>query len=111
MELELQSSAERRRLEGYPSFAEFIAKDKDAAIYRRYESLSARNLLYQQSELHELDKQVAKLDKEEAAKIENENAQKAARQWRHYVNDQSDQGCARRALQDEIKVKLKAYRS
>ena len=111
MELELQSAAERQRLEGYPSFAEFIAKDKDAAIYRRYESLSARNLLYQQSELHELEKQAAELDKEEAAKIENENAQQAARQWSHYINDQSEQGCARRALQDKIKVKMKAYRS
>ena len=111
MELELQSSAERRRLEGYPSFAEFIAKDKDAAIYRRYETLSARNLLYQQSEIHELEKKVAELDKEEAAKIENENAQQAARQWSYYANDQSDEGCARRALQDKIKAKMKAYRS
>ena len=111
MELESQSSAERRRLEGYPSFAEFIAKDKDAAIYRRYESLSARNLLYQQSELHELEKQAATLDKEDAAEIENKSAQQAARQWSHYINDQTPQGRARRALQDEIKVKLKAYRS
>ena len=111
MELELQSSAERRRLEGYPSFAEFIAKDKDAAIYRRYESLSARNLLYQQSELHELEKQAAELDEKEVEKIEEENAQQAARYWSHYVNDQSPEGSARRALQDKIKVKMKAYRS
>ena len=111
MELELQSSAKRRRLEGYPCFAEFIAKDKDATIYRRYESLSARNLLYQQSEIHELEKQVVEIDKEEAAKIGNEDAQQAARCWSHYANDQSPEGGARRALQDKIKVKMKAYRS
>ena len=111
MESELQSSAKHPRLEGYPSFAEFIAKDKDAAIYRRYESLSTRNLLYQQSELHELENQAAELDKQEAAKIENETAQQAARQWSYYINDQSEQGRARRALQDKIKVKMKAYRS
>ena len=111
MALELQSAAERRRLEGFPSFAGFIAKDKDAAIYRRYEMLSARNLLYQQSELHELEKQAAELDEQEAEKIENENAHQAARYWSHYVKDQSEQGRARRALQDEIKVKMKAYRS
>lgn len=110
MEFELQSSSELRRLEGYPSFAEFIAKDKDAAIYRRYGSLSARNLLYQQSELHQLEKQAAELDHEEAKNIENENAQRAARLWGYYVDDQSEQGCARRALQDVIKVKMKAYR-
>ena len=111
MEFELQSSSEWRRLEGYPSFAEFIAKDKDAAIYRRYESLSARNLLYQQSELHQLEKQAAELDKEEAKDIENQNAQQAARYWSYYANDPSGPGRERRALQDEIKVKLKAYRS
>ena len=110
MELELHSSAERRRLEGYPSFAEFIAKDKDAAIYRRFESLSARNLLYQQSELHHLENKAAELDQEEAKEIENENAQQAARYWSYYANDTSEPGCVRRALQDEIKVKIKAYR-
>ena len=110
MDLELQSSAKRRRLEGYPSFAEFIAKDKDAAVYRRYKSLSARNLLYQQSELHELEKQAAELDEKEAVEFENESAQQAARYWNHYVNDQSEQGRARRVLQDVIKVKMKAYR-
>ena len=110
MELELQSSAEQRRLRGYPSFAEFIAKDKDAAIYRRYESLSARNLLYQQSELHQLEKQAAELDDQEAREIENENAQQAARYWDFYANDTSGPGCVRRVLQDEIKVKMKAYR-
>lgn len=111
MELELQSSAELRLLEGYPSFAEFITKDKDAAIYRKYEHLSARNLLYQQSELHQLEIQAAELDQEEAKNIENEEAQRAARLWSHYVDDQSEQGRARRALWDEIKVKMKAYRS
>ena len=110
MELELQSSSELRRLEGYPSFAEFIAKDKDAAIYRRYESLSARNLLYQQSELHHLEKKAAELDQEEAKDIENVNAQQAARYWNYYANDTSGPGHVRRALQDEIKIKMKAYR-
>ena len=110
MEIELQSSSKLRRLEGYPSFAEFIAKDKDAAIYRRYASLSARNLLYQQSELHQLEKQAAELDQEEAKDIENQNAQQAARYWANYANDTSGPGCVRRTLQDEIKVKMKAYR-
>ena len=68
-------------------------------------------LLYQQSELHELERRCTELDKQGAKDIENENAQKVARLWSHYVNDQSEQGRARRALQDEIKVRMKAYRS
>ena len=33
------------RLNGYPSFVHFIARDGDAAIYGKYNNLSARNLL------------------------------------------------------------------
>ena len=43
------------RLEGYPSLAHFIARDGEAAIFRRYAGLSARNLLYLQSQLYELE--------------------------------------------------------
>jgi hypothetical protein len=46
------------RLKGYPTFSAFIARDQDAAIYRKYESLSARNLLYLSSEIHELEGQL-----------------------------------------------------
>ena len=44
-------------LKGYPSLAAFIASDKDKStvIYRRFDRLSARNLLYLQSELAELE--------------------------------------------------------
>ena len=99
-----------RHLSGYPSFAEFIAKDKDAAIYRSFANLSARSLLYQQSELHELERKLEEIDTEDAKDIDNENAQKAARLWTHYAEDSSDQGRTRRALQAEIKVKIKEYR-
>ena len=46
------------RLAGYSSFAQFIAADADAAIYRKYERLSTRNLLYLQSELRDLEGQL-----------------------------------------------------
>ena len=109
VDLEAMSTAPRH-LSGYPSFAEFIAKDKDAAIYRSFGNLSARSLLYQQSELHQLEWKLEELDREDAKDIDNVNAQKAARQWKHYAEDSSDQGRARKALQAEIKVKIKEYR-
>lgn len=71
VDLEAMPTA-RRHLSGYPSFAEFIAKDKDAAIYRCFENLSARSLLYQQSELHELEQKLEDLDREDAKDIDNE---------------------------------------
>jgi hypothetical protein len=43
-------------LSGFPSLAQFIASDRDRTtlIYKRYDDLAARNLLYLQSELAEL---------------------------------------------------------
>lgn len=98
------------RLEGYPSFAHFIAKDSDASIYRKYAHLSARNLLYLQSELHDLEEQLRQLDGEDAKDIDNEEAQKAARGWRHYSDSENGRASQHRVLQEKIRLKLKEYR-
>jgi hypothetical protein len=60
------SHKEHRRLEGFPSLAHFISKDDDAAIFRTFDELGARNLLYLQSNLNELDTQLKRLDDEDA---------------------------------------------
>lgn len=103
-------SVSLRRLEGFPTFAEFVSKDKDAAIYRKFENLSARNLLYQQSELHDLEKQLDDLDRKDAKDIDDLDAQKAARLWTHYANDTNEQAITRRKLLKNIKEKIKEYR-
>ncbi|CAD6567923.1 MAG: hypothetical protein ASARMPREDX12_000842 [Alectoria sarmentosa] len=96
-------------LEGYPSFSKFIAKDKDAAIYRKFDNLSSRNLLYLQSELHDLERQLEIIDREDAKNIDNERAQRAARYWTHFSEDSDNQALVRRTLQENIKVKIKEY--
>ena len=97
------------RLDGYPTFAEFIARDRDAAIYRTFQRLSARNLLYQQSDLHELERQLDELDRKDAADINNVAARQAAVSWEHYSNDTSQAAEDRRNLRAKIKVALKEY--
>ena len=99
------------RLEGYPSFAHFIARDGDAAIFRKYAQLSSRNLLYLQSELHDLDEQLRQLDGEDAKDIDNEEAEKAAREWRYYSDPGNARAGQHRVLQEKIKLKLKVYRA
>ena len=99
-----------KRLFGFPSFAEFIARDKDAAIYRRFERLSARSLLYRQSELHDLEAQVEDLDREDAKDIDNEEAQQAAVDWRCFSTHAGGQARKRRELQANINIKIKEYR-
>ena len=87
-----------------------VARDKDAAIYRSFENLSSRNLLYLQSELHDLERQSDELDSEDAKSIDGGDAQRAAKCWLSYNNDMNEQACKRRELQDRIKIKIKEYR-
>ena len=101
------------RLPGYPSFAHFISQDGDAAIYRRYESLSARNLLYLQSELHELEGQLEALDAEDAKDrhVDDQESQKIARLWHHYARADNARAVRHRELQGKIRAKIKEYRT
>lgn len=109
LELGFPSTVRSARLDGYPSFAHFIAKDSDAAIYRKYAHLSARNLLYLQSELHDLEGKLRQLDREDAKDINNEEAQKAAREWKHYSDPNNGRASQQKALQEKIRLKLKEY--
>ena len=54
-------------IKGYPSLANFIASDVDhsTAIYRRFDRLAARNLLYLQSDLMHLEATQDALDSED----------------------------------------------
>jgi hypothetical protein len=51
----------------YPSLAAFIATDKDqsASIYRAHQRISARNLLYLETELSELEIELEAFDQED----------------------------------------------
>ena len=61
---------------GYASLASFIASDADksTAIYRRFDRLSARNLLFLQNELEELQDLQDELDIEESKGTTEEKA-------------------------------------
>ena len=72
---------EIRYVKGYASLAAFIASDRDksTAIYRRFDRLSARNLLYMQSELVELEARQDALDAEDLQGTLD--AKDSARNW------------------------------
>jgi hypothetical protein len=111
LDIELAQSNPPVQLGGYPTFAEFVARDPDAAIYRKFERLSACRLLYLQSELHGLEGQLQALDKQDAEDINNnEEAQKAARYWDHYSDQHNSRGAKHRELRAKIAVKIKEYR-
>ena len=101
-------------LKGYPSLAAFIASDKDksTAIYRRFDRLSARNLLYLQSELADLQAQQDAFDEEDRnAGIE---AKGIASNWEAFRKKaaEADNGGQKERMEliKEIRGKMKEYR-
>lgn len=65
---------------GYPRFSAFISADPDKSttIFRRFERLSARNLLYLESELADLEAEQDRLDLESRR---NENLELSMQSW------------------------------
>lgn len=50
---------------GYSAFTAFIASDDELSVYRKFRSLSSRNLLYLQSELRVLEAELEAIDAED----------------------------------------------
>ena len=106
--------AEVRYVKGYPSLAAFIASDcdKSTAIYRRFDRLTARNLLYLQSELVELEARQDALDAEDLrGTLEHKQS---ARDWRTLGRKAAEPGNTeekeRVEVLEEIRKKIKEYR-
>jgi hypothetical protein len=92
---------------GHPSLAEFIAKHRDnsTAIYRHYDDLSARNILYLQSELAELRALQIQYDQEDAQPGEID-AKERCRDWNMFKTLAEEPGENRRE-QERMKLMLK----
>ncbi|KAF2472379.1 uncharacterized protein BDR25DRAFT_333263 [Lindgomyces ingoldianus] len=97
---------------GYASFAEFIERDPELAIYRRFQHLSARNILYLQSELVEAEKRLAEFDKEDREqKKSNTDVMLCTRCWISLRSEatRSDRAEKRETLILKIRLLMKEY--
>ena len=101
-------------IDGYRELASFIASDKDrsAAVFRRFDELAIRNLLYIQSELLELEARLERLDQKE---LKANLAVKAGlRDWsevRKAAEDPSNTSSRDRLeVVDELRRTMKEYR-
>ena len=97
-------------LEGYPTVAQFISQDSDASIFRSFQKLSARRLLYLQSQLADLEARLERLDSLDAENQYNTAARKAAGSWVHYSGSDDQRVQEHRALQTSIGKILTEYR-
>jgi hypothetical protein len=88
---------------GYPALAKFMASDSVFRIFRRFDFLTVRTLLYLQDELCELEDRLNALDDSDLQR--GNHAHTVSLHSRRH-----DQNQQRKALLAEIQVKLKTYR-
>ena len=94
---------------GYSLFSELVGRFPQLHCYRRFGSLSARILLYQQAELSHLE---AELRIIAAADEQDPQANGFDQSWWELNRATGDFGaCYQREKVAEVQVKLKEYRS
>lgn len=103
------------RKEGFANVARWISLDPDneTFIYRRFNQLGARNLLYLQAELLALEKQLDELDKNDALS-DDMTLKDSARTWKILIDSYENgnaEAKARMGLIVKLRAKLKEYRS
>ena len=109
-DIEMQESRKRVFVNGYPTLADFIARDKErsTSIYRSYHRLTSRNLLYLEAELFELEKRQDELDEQDLKG--DLDAKQYARDW-SVLSTSDDERCVeRRKLLTMSRAKIKEYR-
>lgn len=100
-------------IKGYPSLAEFITSDrsKSTVIFNRFDRLSARNLLYLQAELVELEARQDAFDKEDASA--DLDGKQSRRDWGVFKKRSEDplnqRERDRMELVKQIREKIKEY--
>ena len=102
------------RKEGFADVARWIALDSDGetSIYRRFQELSARNILYLQAELLLLEKQLSGFDQDDT-ETDDMNVKDAARTWEVLIERQNESSDARLRMDviEKIRTKLREYRA
>jgi len=108
-----KDAVELKYVHGYPSLADFIASDPEhsTTIYRRFDFLSARNLLFLQSELVELEADLRRFDQEDLRNTQTEDSDSARdfKTFHEKAKDAQSGEAKRLKLQLLIREKLKEY--
>ncbi|KAH8744803.1 hypothetical protein BGZ57DRAFT_281100 [Hyaloscypha finlandica] len=82
IEAQLGRVPDPKRLDGFPTLSCFMGADQDATIFQRFDRLSARNLLYLQSNLNELQARLDDLDQLDAeAGVQDAGARLSAKAY------------------------------
>lgn len=102
------STPSSHRKEGFAEVARWIALDSDneTFIYRKFDELAARNLLYQQSELLVRQKQLNEMDRYDASS-EDMDLKDTSRTW-EMLKRRNDIGNEETRVHRDLIVQLRA---
>jgi hypothetical protein len=91
----------KMQLEGFAEFSQFIASDDALSLYRRFDGVGSRNILYYQAELQYLEQQLEDLDSADLEVLQRESGEaeekdlidSAARAWEsfQYQNEEGEE--------------------
>ncbi|KAF3920441.1 hypothetical protein ABW20_dc0104883 [Dactylellina cionopaga] len=93
---------------GYPSTAAIVSTDAELSVYRRFDRLNARNLLYYQAEIMYLEAELDKLDEEDGLLKEPE-AKYHLRHFKELWEGRDERTRRRLSVVQEIRYQLKQY--
>lgn len=94
-------------MDGYPRLAHLMGSDPALAIFRRYGSLNAQNMLYMQAELNELESELHAVASEDRFSGHTEKERYSREWWRLARAQGGDSLQWKKCL--EIRTKLREY--
>jgi hypothetical protein len=101
-------------LRGFPSLSAFMSDNahSESFLFQRFDRLAARNLLYMQSELAELQKKMDEFDMQDAQPPHDLDARRCARSWTDFerIKSSNAKQQERWALMMKIRETLREYR-
>jgi hypothetical protein len=103
-----------QRRNGYPDLAAWIAHDPDneSFVFRKFNRLSARNLLNLQNEMLDLEERIDKLDRE-MGESKDPNVLLSMKRWEDYsrrANQLPGPERQKKELEKDLREKIKEYR-
>jgi len=101
---------------GFPAVAEKIAliPDYESFIFRKFDRLSARNLLHLESKLSFLEYKLDQADKQALLRTADNESYRSIRSWEAFEQNAEDPQRpehARMKIAEEIEVTLEKYRT
>lgn len=99
--------------DGYPALSSWIARDPDGEtlVFRKFNRMSARNLLHLQCQLTGLEREIDQLD-DQARRSADREEQQSSRRWETLIEHAKDPNRPekkRLKKAEELSVMLKEY--